>query len=197
MPSERTPRSLAPRSFVLSLLSAAVLYGALAAYSFHPRLPFNTVRLPGEGSQLEPQAFPLQFVLPQGWKFFTKSPRGNEVKVFMQGAGRRWEPVSPRTLSDAGGLFNFDRTPRALGVELAMVLQNAKKDEWSAECRDTDVTCLQKSSAARTLQNPMPKARLCGVVGFVSRPPVPFAWADSLKAPMPSNTLVLRIQCAS
>jgi antimicrobial peptide system SdpA family protein len=195
-PSLTTPRrAAAPRSFVLAVTAATALYGVLATYSIHSRMPFNTVRLPGERSHLD-GPFAIQLVLPQGWKFFTKSPRDPEIALYRQLDSGRWEHLNPRPVSDSSGFWRLDRTARAQGVEMALLVHPIPATDWAKECRRSDEDCLGELQPVRAVRNVTPQPTLCGTIGFVARPPLPWAWgAHRDTTTMPANSLVLRVQC--
>ncbi|NMO15877.1 SdpA family antimicrobial peptide system protein [Pyxidicoccus fallax] len=195
-PSPTTPRrAAAPRSFVLAVITATALYGVLATYSIHSRLPFNTVRLPGERSHLS-GPFSIQFVLPQGWKFFTKSPREPELALYRRLDSGTWEHVNPLPVSDSSGFFRLDRTARAQGVEMALLTHAIPAFDWKARCRRSDEDCLGDTVPVRTVRNLTPTPTLCGTIGFVAREPLPWAWASHRDTTrMPASSLVLRVQC--
>lgn len=175
-------------------LVALVLIAAwstLAIHAVHAVLPNNPIKLPLA------EVFDIRLILPEGWAFFTRDPRDPEAVVYLRGEDGQWRisPDVPRFhLSNA---FGLDRYIRAHGVEMGLVMEEAQKAVRS-DCEKEPQECLEKATAALTVNNPSPRPQLCGQVGIVLRKPVPWAWSRSHQQKpisMPSKVLRLEVQC--
>ena len=143
-------------------------------------------RAPGTGSSYVRQ------VVPEGWSFFTRSPRSPRHRLFVR-RGQRWEPTGLDGIRAVGGL---NRAHRAQGVELGLLMADLDSDGWS-ECDGQGVeACLDASALAGTVANALPDPTLCGTIGLVSQEPVPWAWRSMAdRVDMPVSTLRFEVTC--
>jgi antimicrobial peptide system SdpA family protein len=182
--SVRSRRVAAHLVAVAALLCLVTLVPAV--YVFHAALPYNPVQLPG-GRSAE-----LRVIAPQGWKFFTRDPREERLLVRVpDGAGGWTSDVTP-TNSAPQNLFGALRSARAQPSEMSELLLRVPETEWVACTADPNV-CLAAFTRPLVLNNPDPTPTLCGDVGFVMQPPIPWAWARRLGAVI-LNSKVLRTQ---
>lgn len=175
---------------VLGLFTAALAAGwiALFAYGATLALPFNPVRLPGV-AQLQTRIW-----FPQGWGFFTRDPREEDIIVHVRDAAGTWQPAGLGPNSRPRYLLGLDRAARAQGVELGLLMAELPTKAWQPCAREDAGTCLEALPVAATVTNPTPRPSLCGAVGVVLRPPVPWAWARSRRW-MPARAARLEVQC--
>jgi antimicrobial peptide system SdpA family protein len=158
------------------------VYGATLA------LPFNPVRLPGV-DQLQTRVW-----FPQGWGFFTRDPREEDIAVHVRDAAGAWRPAGIGPNSRPRYVLGLDRAPRAQGVELGLLMAELPTKAWQP-CPHADAgPCLEALPVAATVTNPTPGPSLCGTVGVVLRPPVPWAWARSRQW-MPARVARLEVRC--
>jgi antimicrobial peptide system SdpA family protein len=159
-----------------------------ALYCVYPALPYSSVRLPGAN------AVNRLVLAPQGWAFFTRSPREERQWVYgrdLDGWKRVMKGPHARLSNDLG----LDRGSRAQGVEIAMLMSTAPSRAWQA-CEGAVPACLARLPRGTDVRNPSPNPTLCGTVAIVQREPVPWAWLNS-PAPvqMPSRLLPLEVSC--
>lgn len=123
-----------------------------------------------------------QLLMPEGWAFFTRSPREPWVHVYAReldadGAeGAAWVEISAPPLSHASNLFGLRRETRREGLESGIVIAALAEEAW-APCRLPELsTCLARASVVERIDNPSATPSLCGEVALVSYAAVPFAW---------------------
>lgn len=178
------PRSQRLGTFALLLAGAWLLFGA---YVVDPLLPFHPVRLP--------LAWRLQTSLwaPEGWGFFTRDPREPGTFLFKR-TEAGWTSASLAPSFRPATAFGLDRRARFQRGESAALLRGAPGAPWT-ECRGEPVRCLDRAGVGATLHNQARPRTLCGTVGFVSRPPVPWAWTRS-RTPVRMTAKVLKLEVA-
>jgi antimicrobial peptide system SdpA family protein len=162
----------------------------LCVYAVHAQLPPNAVRLPYEQS-IRPHA---QRFLPEGWAFFTRSPRESDLVSYTRDGSGAWRLALLAPHSEFRNVLGFARASRAQGVEMGTLTGILRKDDWR-ECRSPVAECLERAPAlAATNVSPVPS--LCGDVGLVRRPPVPWAWSGSgREITMPGTVVRLEVAC--
>lgn len=171
--------------YVLALL---LFWTTIVAYSVHPILPANPIELPLE------EKSPLVHFLPQGWAFFTRDPRSMDMSAFVRTTDATWHSL-PSGNRFWPHLLNFSRRWKLAGVEIGIVLSEMSDLQWQA-CEELPTTCLEKAPLSGTMENIMSQPSLCGEVGMVRQPPIPWAWRQSSEETvMPSEVLRLQVSC--
>ena len=172
----------------ISALALLLFWITVIAYTAHPILPANPIQLPLE------EKSPLPHFLPQGWAFFTRDPRSMGLSAFLKTADGMWHP-SPSGKRFWPHLMNFSRRWKLPGIELGIILNELPDPQWQA-CQDPPVTCLEKAPSSGTVENTLAGPMLCGDVGIVRQPPIPWAWSQaSDETVMPSEVLRLQVSC--
>lgn len=175
----------------LRAASAFYVTGALAAvaaaYVIHAALPPNPLALPGE------QTVQAQALLPEGWAFFTKTPRTPEVLVY-HWIGNGWRDVHEPTLA-ASGRLDLSRDPRRQGIEMGLLLHDLGEDVWQ-RCDQQVLDCLTAAPIVADVTNTEPGPTVCGDVGVAQRQRVPWSFRNNTTADeMPSIVVRLRVAC--
>jgi antimicrobial peptide system SdpA family protein len=162
----------------------------LTVYSVNSAVQHTHIRLPFEN-----QVF-VRLWFPQGWKFFTRNPREVHRDVYLRDATGAWKPVSDTLMNtSAANLLGLDRKNRALNVELARLMEGIPNAGWF-KTKGDPIAALDKCAVIKTVRNETPQPRICGTVGIVEQPPLPWAWfRDGIKAVMPSRVVKLEVQC--
>lgn len=175
---------------VLGALGGAVVlfWITFAVYCVYPALPYSSVRLPGAN------AVNRLVLAPQGWAFFTRSPR--EARQLAYGRGREgWKNATKGPHAQLRNALGLDRGSRAQGVEIALLMSAAGAGEWQG-CEGAVLGCLDTVPRGPAVRNGSPNPSLCGTVAIVNRPPVPWAWVRSPEpVEMPSRILPLEVSC--
>lgn len=177
--------------FSLGLLAG---WSILALYAVHSRLPASTFELPFE-SKLRPL---LVAAAPEGWAFFTLSPREPRVLPFAKGSDGVWRSAGMGPHSEARNLFGLNRVSRTQGVEMALLTGALSDGDW-ATCTEDDTLpeCFERLAPLPSFANESPDPSLCGSIAIVHQEPLPWAWsANADPETMPSRIVRLEVTCS-
>jgi antimicrobial peptide system SdpA family protein len=136
----------------------------------------------------------LHILLPQGWSFFTRDPREERISVFVRRGPLAWTNASSTTIADPRNAFGLDRTSRAQGLEVSHLVASVPDTAWTP-CRYDSTICLDSVYHSDATANRVANPRLCGEVGIVLRPPVPWAWRHSAGVRMLARVARLTVRC--
>lgn len=183
-----TPAAISDRRLGLATISVVAFWMFLVVYAAYPALPFSPVRSPLQ------RQLGIATMLPEGWAFFTRDPREPRTWIYARGP-RGWAKNSLWPHSRLRNLFGLNRESRSQGVELGSFLNWMNGRRW-AKCHDEVTTCLERVPVLARLRNRYERPTLCGTVGLVMQPPVPWAWSTSPhEVIMPSAVVKLEITC--
>ncbi|MEV0633394.1 SdpA family antimicrobial peptide system protein [Streptomyces sp. NPDC050619] len=172
------------------VVSAGGVWAVLGLYVAQVHLPSNTITLPGQHEA----ATTVNRLAPQGWGFFTKSPRDDELQPYAWRDGT-WTNVLMAPHGAPRNAFGLNRRSRSQGIEMALLLAEAQKVTWNKCGRDLD-TCLHRAGPPATVSNRVPEPTLCGRTALVEQKPVPFAWRNLIHAThTPDRLTVLDVAC--
>lgn len=176
----------------VSALFLAVMWSMIALYAVHASMPTNPIKLPAEDS------IRARMWLPQGWKFFTRSPREDRYEAYALTPQGEWKQAMNWPNARAANLFGLSRRGRAQSVELGLLEGAAQRKSdtpiWQP-CETRLEECFANASPTE-VDNATPQSSVCGEVALAKRPPVPWAWTrSSRKVEMPAKVLRLRIKC--
>lgn len=178
---------VSPRAAGAALVVVAAFWSLAALYALMPALPHSPISLP-LADRMRPAV-----VAPEGWAFFTRSPREPRPTIFLRAAGG-WREAGRGQNALPRYAFGLDRTARGEGAEVGLLLERVR-GAWKP-CTAPDEACLNAAAPAARVRNLLAHPRLCGTVGVVTRPPVPWAWAraqDDVR--MPGSVIVLEAAC--
>ncbi len=171
-------------------VSLTIIWIVIIAYVAHTSLPANPIELPFENERV------VRILAPEGWAFFTRSPREPRRLLFTKSDGE-WVSALQSPISQPKNLFGLDRSPRTQGVELGLLLQSINNGAWH-KCNGgvSPRACLAKIEITGAVRNETPLSTLCGTVGIALQKPVPWAWRQSIdQIVMPSNVVKLNVSC--
>jgi antimicrobial peptide system SdpA family protein len=167
-----------------ALISGFVALAALAA------MPFHTVNLPKAVQNVVLQ------LAPEGWGFFTKSPRDPEIHVALLKDGRL-HPLNIASSFNTRFAFGFNRLGRAQGIEMDTLLVQLNQPKLWRECTKAPEVCATSLKSQTKLENTARNATLCGDLVFVERRPVPWAYSRMARpVVMPSRLTRLEVVCS-
>ncbi|MFF5876789.1 SdpA family antimicrobial peptide system protein [Streptomyces californicus] len=174
------------------LLAVVAFWTLVGGYVLHTQLPSNAVQLPGQAG-LERT---VRVVTPQGWAFFTKSPRDAKIEVWTRDSGGKWRDALLAPHSEAHNAFGLNRRSRAQGVELGQLQARVRPGDWKT-CEDGDLArCLSSFGSPIPADSPVPRPQLCGAVGVTQQDVLPWAWSASEgETEMPGKVAVMEIAC--
>jgi sporulation delaying protein A len=175
-------RVLRGRLGALALLVLVLVgYVAVTALPAHPLSPAPT------------QKVRLQTFLPEGWGFFTISPRRPQLRALRPDGGS-WISADAGHLAVPAAAFGVNRVRRAQGTEIALLLRDVPAEAWTSCAGDPDA-CLSRLAALGTVDNGAVRPSLCGSIGFVRQEPLPWSWRSAPRTVMPSSALRLEVRC--
>jgi antimicrobial peptide system SdpA family protein len=173
------------------LVAIALMWAVVGLYVVHSQLPSNALTLPGQ-DDLRPD---IQVIAPQGWAFFTRSPRHPYLLAWRPGATADWQVAMLAPHAEPRNAFGFNRRSRAQPVEMALLGNLAPPERW-VDCEDGDIAACLTAAPAVAVTNPTPEPLLCGPVGLSSQEPLPWAWAEAAGTTrMPAIVLRLEVRC--
>lgn len=115
----------------------------------------------------------IQKIVPQGWGFFTRSPRESFIQGYYDGDIDRPAIAMPPT--QAVNFFGISRFGRGQPVEMANLVNPLAPSSWT-ECGPALSDCTQADSL--TVTNEKVGATLCGELLFIQQSPTPWAYRD-------------------
>ncbi|MFH9075588.1 SdpA family antimicrobial peptide system protein [Streptomyces alboflavus] len=175
------------------LAALTTAWGVVILYVAQAALPENVLTLPWQ----EPTTRPVASTAPQGWAFFTKSPRDAELTPYRLDGGK-WGSVRLTPHSKPSNAFGLDRASRSQGIEAALLVSVAgKKVRWRNCTKErTAEDCLASTPNSGKVTNPSPAPSLCGTAALVQMKPTPWAWRDLLKEThTPEKAAVWEVSC--
>lgn len=132
---------------------------------------------------------------PQGWAFFTRSPRTPVLRVYRRVEGA-WRNAS---ISNASyqNLFGVSRRARAINAELGAISVKIPRRGWTP-CAESLSACAATVSLSEPTRvtNPSLHPELCGNLMLEQRPLVPWAWSASRERIfMPGLVAFVLVEC--
>ncbi len=166
----------------LGLLATIAITAAVAA------MPFNTLNLTDDARNT------VMSLMPEGWGFFTKSPRDPEMQVAVLQGGRLIK-LNIVSSFQAKYAFGFDRLSRAQGFEIDGLLSQLKTSSLWHGCQQEVSVCAQNLTVQKQIVNAVQLPTLCGDLVLFERRPIPWAYRES-KPVMPSRLTRVEVVCS-
>jgi len=182
----RATRVLSDRQTGLITIMLGVAAVTAASLSVFAALPDSAIQLPRPVTQV------AQELAPQGWAFFTASPETVYPQVYLPSRTGGWQ-ARGGSIAIPSDLFGLDRSLRAQGTEIALLLQGVPARAWRS-CGNLPSRCLSAAPVAIHLINTSTLDDLCGDVGFVRQQVLPWAWRGTGTV-MPSLVLRTEVSC--
>lgn len=115
-------------------------------------------------------------VFPQGWGFFSKSPRDASTVILNTSLelAPDWPNNSPKNL------FGVKRQGRTQGIEMGLIYTQVPQNNWE-RCEGDLSICVSQTETKVTVTNTTPKPYFCGEYVLVTQQPVPWAWSDLIQ----------------
>ena len=171
------------RSVRAAAYIAPILLVITVAYSSMLAMPPSAFELPG-GQSFERMGIVF---FPQGWAFFTKSPRTPELLAMaMPGnelADGPLESLAHGLNAQAKWFFGADRTSRIQEFEYELLNSGSSEVGWFSCEERANVECVRRAEALGEEQaeitNHFPAATLCGDIALVRTGVTPWAYANA------------------
>ncbi|WP_405615092.1 SdpA family antimicrobial peptide system protein [Streptomyces sp. NBC_00076] len=178
----------------MRIIVVGAVVAVLGIIGIHSQLPRNALELPGESSGFREN---IGYIFPQGWAFFTKSPRDPTIEMFKIDAQGNPEKLSLTPHSAPHNFFGLGRKSRAQGPEYALLVESVPYSTWAA-CGTELKSCLAPKLPAHEVVDRTPSPTFCGDVYAVSWKPQPWAWRDiTTQDHVPERVLHLKVKCES
>ncbi|ORM30125.1 SdpA family antimicrobial peptide system protein [Williamsia sp. 1135] len=189
LPDPATPSVDVP---IVKVVLVGLIVAIVGLYVLFQTLPKSAVTLPFQDSA---PAKASVNVFPQGWAFFTKSPRDEVIQVFRRD-GDDLELASRTPISAPHNAFGLDRLPRKQGTEFAGLIGSAPTDQQWNNCELDLDACLSPTWPKVPVDNPSPGPTYCGDIYIVGYSATPWAWRDFGDPPrVPERSLRLEVSC--
>jgi len=180
-----TPRALTDRQLGRVTVGLGMIAAMLVVLAVYASLPVSTIQLPQGVTST------ARILMPQGWNFFTVSMRTEYPQAYDRSSGT-WV-YQGGSLAVPSDLFGLDRSRRALGSEISVLLEYLPARDWRS-CGGVPTSCLAGAPVAVHLVNTSALNTLCGDVGFVRQQVLPWAWRGTGTV-MPSLVLRAEVSC--
>lgn len=169
---------------VLSVFWASLLYKV--AVSSMPHNPLSSSKS---------TALNMSLILPQGWAFFTKSPRDAGILAYKK-ENDQFLCVNMRN-AGAENLFGLSRRARVQGVELGSILGKLKGAKWF-ECKDGLKSINLDTIKSIVVLNAATSPTFDGEYILEEKKIVPWAWSQSAnEITMPSKIIKINVICTN
>jgi antimicrobial peptide system SdpA family protein len=171
------------------IATVAVLALVVVVYVLQAALPVTAFTLPFDRSQQ------IRSLVPEGWAFFTKSPRIPDPTIYGLDSGGGWRTLTegPQANPTRDSLLGLDRLSRSQGTEVAIVTNQIPAKAWT-ECNRRPTDCLSPLSPVATVTNFSTHHTICGDVGVAIQEVLPWAW-HGLSTEMPSKVVRVVVTC--
>lgn len=114
-------------------------------------------------------------VLPQGWGFFTRDPREEQVLFYRLDTNGKAQ-LFTKTNSDKSFFFGASRRNRTASIEAGALLAAIQKTAWIPKAGG-DTLLFDADSQTDTLHNAFKPSSIVGNFILVKQQRTPFAWA--------------------
>lgn len=165
---------------VATLAVAVVVFVGLSTLPTNPMSPPASVRSVADQ------------IIPEGWAFFTASPKTIYTQVAFLRADGQWQ-IENHSLAVPQDLFGLDRSKRAEGTAIALLLRSVSPRAWH-QCTNAPTRCLASLPAGPVIQNTSNLQSICGEVGFIRQQMLPWAWRY-FNVNMPSSVVRADVHC--
>lgn len=136
----------------------------------------------------------IKTVMPEGWRFFTKSPRDFRYEAYVV-SGSSMTPLSAYKHQKSRNAspynwFGASRSARAMGGEMGLLMQKLPKENWLSfkappqaveQHLNADINRTRDSLMFPRIINVTPGAYLEDSIIIVRSKPIPWAWIQSQK----------------
>lgn len=152
-------------------------------------------------NKIENQLFSF---VPQGWAFFTRSPREAQITIYKKDKNANNFIIINQRHAHYSNLFGLIRRPSKLLGELQMIKRQIPKEHYVdttfsyQTLKIIDDKELINSLSLETCENRFYGSDLCGEYIIVFQKPVPWAWSKNIRnVKMPCKMIKVKILCAN
>ncbi|HEX8631085.1 MAG TPA: SdpA family antimicrobial peptide system protein [Catenuloplanes sp.] len=186
-PTPPSPHDPADARLGGSIAAVCGIVVVVVLYVLHAALPATPFHLPFDDRQI------VRALVPQGWAFFTLSPRTPDLLVWGAAPDGGWRRLSVGAHAVPSTVLGLDRAARSQGTEIGILASQIPAGDWSS-CERQPTDCLGARPTGRTIANRSTHRTICGDVGLTIQETTPWAWRD-LPTVMPSKTARVVVTC--
>lgn len=140
----------------------------LLFYSIIVALPNNPLSLDLANKKI------IRQVIPQGWGFYSKSPREETLNVYSISNESDVVVWLNNRIKNVFGIYRYGRSQ---GIELGLIVYNLPKStEWK-ECDGKGKSCIKDSDPTVSVGNTTPSPTICGDILIAREAPIPWAYS--------------------
>lgn len=143
------------------------------------------------GPEAKRAANVIRQILPEGWSFFTKSPRDAFVIAYDENG----DETGTAPNAQPKWAFGLNRTSRLGGIDVDRVMQKLDRDAWQRCELGMDLSACRNKLKTQTVTITDAPHSLCGDVTLAKVRPTPWAFRGT-DSPV-EEVAVVRIQCES
>ncbi|HFU7090022.1 TPA: SdpA family antimicrobial peptide system protein [Bacillus cereus] len=155
-------------SLGLVFLIIFVLWVFVLFYSIIVALPSNPFSVNLSSQKIIRQVF------PQGWGFYSKSPREETLNIY--NLSNENNPIAwPNNKVE--NIFGIYRYGRSQGIELGLIVYNLPKSVKWKKCNGTGTSCVNDSDPEVPVNNSTPSPTICGKILIAREEPIPWSYA--------------------
>lgn len=138
----------------------------------------------------------LSTLTPQGWAFFTRSPREAQIIIYSVADDGSFSKYQHKH-SSLNNLFGLNRKSSKVLGELQMIKSNVA-DSLFENCKWNyqKLRAFKIPKSTHTIKNIIDEPILCGEFIIIFQKPIPWAWSKSIdRIEMPAKIIRLNIDC--
>ncbi|MCZ8497363.1 SdpA family antimicrobial peptide system protein [Priestia megaterium] len=156
-------------------------------YSIVASLPTSAIDLDLENKTL------LKTIVPQGWGFYSKDPRGEMSNVYNLDTKKQAVQWPNNRISN---VFGLNRYGRGQGTEMGLLTTQVPTDKWTI-CDKESLDCLLDIKKSIPIVNSTPKPTICGNIGVTQEKPKPWAWSKyKNEVNLTSKVVRMNVECS-
>ncbi|WP_374955203.1 SdpA family antimicrobial peptide system protein [Arthrobacter sp. MYb51] len=136
--------------------------------------------------------------MPQGWAFFSKSPRDPSIAPYREDINGSFESVSKLPTTRVENLFGVSREGRAQGVEVALISGESGAENWLDCSTPALQECAEmvRDATSTAVTNTVASPTVCGEIVLVQTTPVPWSFRHQTALREKADKVIkLRVEC--
>lgn len=116
----------------------------------------------------------IRQVMPQGWGFYSKSPREETLNVYSPYNESSVVVWPNNKIKNAFGIYRYGRSQ---GIELGLIVYNLPSSVKWEDCDGKGKSCIKDSDVTVSVNNTTPSPTICGDILIARETPIPWAYA--------------------
>lgn len=137
----------------------------------------------------------LQYYLPEGWGFFTRAPR--EDNIFVYKANKNELILFQKPNASPQYLLGLKKTSRSIGAEYGRIL-NKLNPKWVSFSGEKNIKKISDTLTTYNFKNDEKYPLLKGEFVLVAYKPIPWAWVQDFNPDFREGKMVkINISCSN